>query len=131
MIEKGIMMPTSFPTRAVLAGVALALGITVASRAVQAQQPAPILFEGARLITGDGSAPIENGAFIIDNGRFVQVGRAGQLTLPAGGSRVNVSGKTIMPAIINAHTHLGQTRAALIDHLQRQAYYGIGTVMSL
>ena len=36
------------------------------------------LFEGARLITGDGSAPIENSAFLVENGRFTRVGRKGE-----------------------------------------------------
>jgi imidazolonepropionase-like amidohydrolase len=80
---------------------------------------------------GDGSAPIENGAFVVEQGRFAQVGRAGQVKVPAGATRVNLAGKTIMPTIVNAHTHLGRTRDELVDHLNRQAYYGIGAVMSL
>ena len=50
--------------------------------AVQAPAPAAsnvTAFEGARLIVGDGSAPIENGIFIVENDRFVQVGRAGEV----------------------------------------------------
>ena len=39
------------------------------------------LFEGARLITGDGSAPIENSAFLVENTQFKQVGRRGQIPL--------------------------------------------------
>lgn len=35
------------------------------------------VYEGARLITGDGSAPIENSAFVIENGLFTQVGKEG------------------------------------------------------
>jgi imidazolonepropionase-like amidohydrolase len=89
------------------------------------------VFEGARLITGDGSAPIENAAFVVDGGRFVQVGRAGELQAPAGARRVNLTGKTVMPAIVDAHTHMPTTREALIDQLQRKAYYGVGAVQSL
>jgi imidazolonepropionase-like amidohydrolase len=89
------------------------------------------VFEGARLITGDGSAPIENAAFIVDGARFVQVGKAGQLQVPSGAARVDLTGKTVMPAIIDTHTHLATTRDALVDQLQRKAYYGAGVVMSL
>src|SRR5262245_29510657 len=64
------------------------------------------LFEGARLITGSGDAPIENAAFIVDDARVMQVGKAGELQLPAGASRVNLTGKTVMPAIIDVHAHL-------------------------
>jgi imidazolonepropionase-like amidohydrolase len=98
----------------------------------EAQQPAPAtIFEGAQLIIGDGSAPVADSAFIVENGRFTAVGRNGQLRVPARAARVDLTGKTVMPAIIDAHKHLPVTRDALIDQLQRFAYYGIGTVMSL
>ena len=89
------------------------------------------VFEGARLIVGDGGAPIENAAFIVDGARFIQVGRAGELQVPAGAARVDLTGKTVMPAIIDTHTHLATTREGLIDNLQRKAYYGVGVATSL
>jgi imidazolonepropionase-like amidohydrolase len=98
----------------------------------EAQQPAAVtVFEGARLIAGDGSAPVADAAFIVENGRFTAVGRKGQLKVPAGAARVDLTGKTVMPAIIDAHKHLAVTRDALVDQLQHLAYYGIGTTMSL
>jgi imidazolonepropionase-like amidohydrolase len=51
--------------------------------------------------------------------------------VPAGATRVNLTGKTVMPAIVDTHTHMPVTRDALIDSLQRKAYYGAGVVMSL
>ena len=54
------------------------------------------LFEGARLITGDGSAPIESSAFIVQNNRFTRVGRRGEIQAPAGATRVDLTGKTVM-----------------------------------
>jgi hypothetical protein len=42
------------------------------------------LFEGARLITGDGGAPVEDSAFIVENDRFTSIGRRGALRLPDG-----------------------------------------------
>jgi imidazolonepropionase-like amidohydrolase len=99
---------------------------------VEAQQPAATtVFEGARLIVGDGSAPIADSAFFVENGRFTAVGRKGQLKAPAGAARVDLTGKTVMPAIIDAHKHLAVTRDALVDQLQHLAYYGIGAAMSL
>src|SRR5688500_9119535 len=68
------------------------------------------VFEGARLIVGDGRAPIENSAFIVQNNRFTQVGTRGQLKVPAGAARVDLTGKTVMPAIIDTHTHMAVTR---------------------
>lgn len=99
---------------------------------VEAQRPAAAtLFEGARLIVGDGSAPIADSAFLVENGRFTAVGRKGQLKAPAGAAHVDLTGKTVMPAIVDAHKHLAVTRDALVDQLQHLAYYGIGAAMSL
>jgi imidazolonepropionase-like amidohydrolase len=44
---------------------------------------------------------------------------------------VNLTGKTVMPAIVDTHTHMPTTREALIELLQRKAYYGVGAVQSL
>src|SRR5438105_15521641 len=52
------------------------------------------LFEGARLITGDGSAPIESSAFVIQNSRFTTVGRRGEVQAPEGATRVELTVKT-------------------------------------
>ena len=88
-------------------------------------------FEGARLIVGDGSAPVENGVLIVDGGRFTQVGRGGQVQIPAGARRVDLRGKTVMPAIVDSHTHLATERNALVEQLRRKAYFGVGAAMSL
>jgi imidazolonepropionase-like amidohydrolase len=97
--------------------------------AVQAQQAT--VYEGARLIVGDGSAPIADSAFVVENGRFTAVGRKGQLKAPAGAAHVDLTGKTVMPAIVDAHKHLSVKRDELVDQLQHLAYYGVGAAMSL
>ena len=102
------------------------------------------VFEGARLITGDGSGPIENSAFIVENNQFNAVGRKGELPVPAGATRVDLTGKTVMPAKVDMHGHLGYenvvdgttakenfTRENLIDHLERYAYLGFSAVVSI
>ena len=97
--------------------------------AVQAQQAT--VYEGARLITGDGSAPIADSAFVVENGRFTAVGRKGQIKVPAAAAHVDLAGKTVMPAIVDAHKHLSVKRDELVDQLQHLAYYGVGAAMSL
>src|SRR5688572_14308894 len=81
----------------------------------QAPRAAATVFEGMRIIVGDGSPPVENAAAIVEGTRFVQVGRTGQLQVPAGAVRVDLRGKTVIPALIDTHTHLAGTRDALID----------------
>jgi imidazolonepropionase-like amidohydrolase len=60
-------------------------------------QQAPILFEGARLVNGDGSVT-DNSAFVIEGGKFTSVGKKGEVKAPAGATRVNLTGKTVIPA---------------------------------
>src|SRR5262245_22952658 len=68
---------------------------------------AAIWFEGARLIVGDGSAPIENAAFLVEGDAFTWVGKQGQRQPPPGAARVDLTGKTVMPALIDGHNHIG------------------------
>jgi imidazolonepropionase-like amidohydrolase len=89
------------------------------------------VFEGARVIVGDGTAPLENATFVIGDARFVEVGRAGEVDIPEGATRVDLTGLTVMPAIIDTHTHLSRERAALVQDLQRRAYFGVGAALSL
>src|SRR5437762_9531896 len=102
------------------------------------------VFEGAVLITGDGSAPIENSAFVIQNDQFTAVGRKGQIAVPADAAHVDLTGKTVMPAKVDMHGHLGYenviegttskenfTRENLIDHLERYAYLGFSGVVDI
>src|ERR1700691_606338 len=66
-----------------------------------------VLYEGARLIIGDASAPIENGAFVVRNGHITAIGQKGSIQAPAGAVHVDLTGKTVMPAMNNIHVHLG------------------------
>jgi len=119
--------------RACLSSVALLVAAGYLTLAVmEAQQPAGVtVFEGARLITGDGTAPIADSAFVVENGHFTAVGRKGKLKVPANAAHVDLTGKTVIPAIIDAHKHLSPKRDELVDQLQHFAYYGIGATMSL
>ena len=125
----------------VIGGLFLLLVTTACARpeaqAAQAEAANGTRFTGARLIVGDGTT-IDNAAFIVQNGLIKEVGTAADVRAPAGSRSVNLAGKTVMPALVNAHSHLGwegytswgsqnMTRENLIDHLNRHAYYGVGT----
>jgi imidazolonepropionase-like amidohydrolase len=111
-------------------------------RPAHAQSSATV-YEGARLITGDG-AVIENAAFVVENGRFTRAGRRGDVQVPAGAAHVDLTGKTVMPTLVDLHGHFGFqnipagtmsketfTRENLIDHLQRLAFSGVGAVVGV
>src|SRR5437016_14068321 len=77
------------------------------SAAPQSTGTAAVLYDGARLILGDGSAPIDSGAFVVQNGRITAIGRRGSVTAAKGTERVDLAGKTVIPAMINVHVHIG------------------------
>ena len=106
------------------------LAVTAFSIANRAQT-AVTVFEGARVIAGDGRAPIENATIVVDGARITQVGRAADVKAPTGAARVSLAGKTVMPTIVDTHTHLSQEREALTQDLRRRAYYGVSAAMSL
>ncbi|WP_420442313.1 amidohydrolase family protein [Candidatus Palauibacter sp.] len=87
-------------------------------------------FEGATVLTGDGSV-IPSAVLLVRDGQFAGVGASGEVEVPDGAERVDLSGKTVMPAIVNAHIHLSSERDERIAQLQHMAYYGAGAVVSL
>jgi imidazolonepropionase-like amidohydrolase len=51
--------------------------------------------------------------------------------VPAGATRVNLAGKTVMPMLLDTHTHLSTTRDKLVLDLRQRAYFGVGAALSL
>ncbi len=106
--------------------------IAATTAALLAQAPnAVTVFEGARVIDGTGRAPIENATILVTGNRITAVGRAADVRVPAGATRVSLAGKTVMPTIIDTHNHLSQTREMLIDDLKRRVYYGVTAAQSM
>ena len=117
--------------------IALVLCMVAASVA-----EAQTLYEGARLIPGDGGAVIERSAILADKGLIVRVGAAGSIAAPASVRRVDLGGKTIMPALIATHVHPGfqqgltysatnYTRETVESDLARALYFGVSVVQSM
>jgi len=65
-----------------------------------------VLVTGGKLIDGTGRAPIERGAVLVEDGRIAAVGRRGELTAPAGATVIDRGEETLIPGLIDAHTHL-------------------------
>ena len=100
-----------------------------------------VLYEGARLIAGDGSAPIESSAVLVENGVITRIGSTGRISAPRGASHIDLTGKTIMPTLVNAHGHPGFqrdltytaenfTRETIMNDLNRALYFGVAVVQS-
>jgi imidazolonepropionase-like amidohydrolase len=108
---------------------AVALGLAVPAHA-QAPAGGATAFEGARIIVGDGRV-IDNGTLVVDGSRITQAGPAAAVKVPAGAAHVNLSGKTVMPDLIDTHTHLSQTKEGLERDLKQRAYYGVSAALSM
>ena len=98
------------------------------------------LLDNVRVIVGDGTV-LESGALLLEGSRITAVGSRSEIEPDSSIEVIDLSGKTIIPALIDSHAHLGYeghtswgaenyTRDNLIDHLQRYAYYGFSAVFS-
>ena len=79
---------------------------------------------------------------LVENGRITAVGRAGTMSSRSGTIHVDLTGRTVMPAMINAHVHIGYdgmtswgaenyTANNVLDHLEREAFYGVAATQSV
>jgi len=94
------------------------------------------------LIDGSGRPPVSGAAMIVDAGRVAWVGPVAQLKAPAGAQAIDLSGKYVMPGIINLHGHLGNTidlaqnarnftRENVERNLKTYASYGVTSILSM
>ncbi len=91
-------------------------------------------FVGAQIIDGYSETPIEDGALIIRDGEVEAVGTQTTIIIPADAEQIDVTGKTIIPGLINTHGHVTPTpytEANILRQLQLYARYGVTTVVSL
>ncbi len=112
------------------------LGTLAASPRADAQAKAQVIvLKGARLIDGTGRPAIENSVLVIEGDHVVAAGKPGAVSIPKDAAVQDMSGKTIMPALINLHGHLGlssngATQENVVKQLNKYLSYGIGTVAS-
>src|SRR5437870_1963049 len=97
-----------------------------------------VALTGARIIDGTGRAPLQQGTIIVNKGVIEAVGAPAAVKIPPGAMRVDLSGKTIIPGLINSHAHLNveqgtklRVRDDLIRRLKAYAMYGVTSAISL
>jgi imidazolonepropionase-like amidohydrolase len=100
------------------------------------------LFVGGRLISGTGSPATDDTGIIVRDGLIEAVGPAADFAVEPSIPRVDLTGKVIMPTIVNPHGHVGYlagssmdaanfSRQNVLDHLRRFVYYGVSVIQSL
>ncbi len=122
--------------------LALVVGVFSVVSGQSAATSGPVAYEGARFILGDARPPVERGVVVVQGGRITALGTRGAIAVPPAATHVDLSGKTVMPAMVNIHVHIGYegytswgaenyTPANVLDHLQREAVYGVGATQSV
>src|SRR5436190_2067358 len=115
------------------------------SAVVQAQTPASdqaVVLRGARVIDGAAGSPIDNAAIVIRDGHILAIGPAASITPPAGATVIDYTGKTIIPGLISAHSHVGifagvksapenYNRNFILQQLRQFEAYGVTAVTAL
>jgi len=123
----------------VLLGLALTLGPSLRAEVSRADVR---VLKGFTLIDGTGRAPAPNSAMVVDAGRITWVGPVSSLKAPAGAEVVDLTGRFVMPGMIDLHGHFGITvgmtqdaskySRSIVEHdLKTYASYGVTTVLSL
>jgi len=110
-------------------------------RAARSQTDVQVL-RGFTLIDGTGRAPARNSAMVVDTGRITWIGPASSLKTRAGAEVVDLTGRFVMPGIVDLHGHLGIAEGMTLNaklfsrqtaerDLKTYASYGITTILSL
>ena len=106
-------------------------GIEIGLKAQVDKPSGSIAFTNARIITMEGDQVIENGTIVIKENRIIAVGNSDKATIPNDAKVYDVSGKTIMPGMVDAHAHVGGFRYGLNTQQNWQFYanlaYGVTT----
>jgi imidazolonepropionase-like amidohydrolase len=99
-------------------------------------------FVGARLFDGTAHPVFEKAVLVVKDGRVIAVGSEKDVNVPAGAERIDVAGRFVIPGLVNAHGHVGETRGLksgpelytrenVLAQLGLYARYGVTTVVSL
>jgi Tol biopolymer transport system component/imidazolonepropionase-like amidohydrolase len=89
-----------------------------------------LYLRGARIVTMKGQEIIDRGDILIENNRIKAVGASKEMHAPADAKVIDVHGKTIIPGLVDIHSHMNSGRAEITD--QEWSYaanlaYGVTT----
>jgi imidazolonepropionase-like amidohydrolase len=82
----------------------------------------------ATVIDGTGAPPQKDVTIVMENGRIRDMGPSSKISTPSGATVLDLTGKFVVPGIINAHGHVG---AKTEPQLRQYALYGVTTATSM
>jgi imidazolonepropionase-like amidohydrolase len=103
----------------ILAGLLLTLQPLAAAEPAPAQPPRIVAVRAGRLIDGRGGAPVRDAVILIQGDRITAVGPG--LAIPAGAEVVDLSKKTVLPGLIDCHTHITNQSGNYYEDLFRRS----------
>ena len=118
------------PSQIAMLAVAAALAACGAEPTVPAE-PADVAIVGAQLIDGAGGDPISDSVILIRGDRVVAAGTRADTGVPAGAEIVDGAGKTVIPGLVDMHSHYLGDRAAIERQFRTQLHFGVTTARSI
>ena len=110
MIEK---TKPIWPWTSLLAAAAL---LTISGATAQPGGQHVMVLQGGTLIDGTGAAPITDAVVVVQGNRITAVGKRGQVRIPAGAQVIKTDGRTILPGLIDSHTHTQEWHIPMFTH---------------
>ena len=108
----------------------LAAGVALAATSAAAE---PVLYRNATLIDGTGAPARPGMSVLVDGEKIAAVGPATELKAPAGARVVDLSGKYLLPGLIDSHEHLATppNRIQAEATLRRDLYGGVTSIRDM
>ena len=115
-----------------LLGAGLALMLTgCGDGSVPDGEPGGLALVGGQLIDGTGAPPVADSVVVIRDGRVESAGPRDTTPVPAGAVTIDVTGKTIIPGLVNLHVHYREGPEEIQRQFQSQLYFGVTTARSI
>ncbi|HSG45973.1 MAG TPA: hypothetical protein VLA72_22775, partial [Anaerolineales bacterium] len=89
-----------------LRSILVVLTLTIVLLSACGGSSSPLVLKNGLIFTATGSDPIPNGVIVIEKGLITAVGAEADVTIPNGATVIDVEGRTILPGLIDAHTHI-------------------------
>ena len=94
-------------------------------------EPGGLALVGAQLIDGTGAVPVPDSVVVIRDGRVENAGTRDATPIPEGAEVVDITGKTVIPGLVNLHVHYRGGPETIERQFRTQLYYGVTTARSI